>query len=183
MLNWQPEDPDMYEDVQTRYNYAHSNLNKSPEVRLKKMWRSSRDSARTLVQWDDTANAGFTSAEKSWFYANPDYPRINVAQQEGDPDSILHFYRKAIALRKALPVVRHGAYREHFRRSGRHYVYSREMPGEKLLVICSFADRETNLPVPAGFDLSKAECILCNIGGASGDVLRPYESRVYHWRE
>ena len=183
MLNWQPEAPDMYEDVQTRYNYAHSNLNKSPEVRLKKMWRSSRDSARTLVQWDDTANAGFTSADKPWFYANPNYPRINVAQQEGDPDSILHFYRKAIALRKTLPVVRHGAYREHFRRSGRHYVYSREMAGEKLLVICSFADRETNLPVPAGFDLSKAECILCNIGGASGDVLRPYESRVYHWKE
>ena len=181
MLNWQPEDPDMYEDVQTRYTYAHSNLNKPADVRLKKMWRSSRDSARTLVQWDDSPNAGFTTAEKPWFHCNPNYTRINVAQQENDPDSILHFYRKAIALRKSLPVVRHGKYREHFRRSGKHYVYSREMEGEKLLVICSFADRDTKLRIPAGFNLAAAELLLCNYADDS-DALRPWECRLYRWK-
>ena len=180
MLNWQPEDPDMYEDVQTRYNYAHSNLNKSPEERLRKMWRSSRDSARTPVQWDDTENAGFTTG-KPWFYVNPNYTRINVAEQEADPDSILHFYRKAIALRKELAVVRHGAYREHFPLSGKHYVYSREMPGETILVICSFADHPTKLKVPAGFDLAKGELVLGNCDNDS-DMLCPYESRVYRWK-
>ena len=182
MLNWQPASPDMYEDVQTRYNYAHSALNKPADVRLRRLWRSSRDSARTPVQWDDSPNAGFTTADKPWFHINPNYRQINVAYQEADPDSILRFYRKAIALRKSLPVVRHGTYREHFRLSGSHYVYSREMAGERLLVICSFSGRETKLPLPRSFDLQRAELLLCTHENPTGK-LRPWESRVYRWGE
>ena len=181
MLNWRPEDPQMYEDVQTRYNYEHSHLDKSPQERLQKMWRSSRDSARTLMQWDDSLNAGFTTG-KPWFYANPNYVQINVGQQEKDPGSLLHFYRRAIALRKSLPVVRLGTYREHFPMSGRLYIYSREMEGEKLLVICSFSGREEKLRIPSGFDMDGAELVLSNYEGG-GAVLRPYETRVYHWKD
>ena len=181
MLNWQPEDPEMYEDVQTRYNYAHSNLNKSPEERLRKMWRSSRDSARTPVQWDDTENAGFTTGTP-WFYVNPNYTQINVAQQEKDPESILNFYRKAIDLRKKLPVVRHGDYREHFHMDPNLYVYSREMDGQRLLVVCSFSNRPTKLKVPRGFDLQNAQLILQTHRTAC-DTLQPYESRVYLWQD
>ena len=181
MLNWKPSDPDMYEDVQTRYNYAHSNLNKSPEVRLQKMWRSSRDSARTPVQWDDTENAGFTTG-KPWFYVNENYTKINVAQQEADPDSILNFYRKAIKLRKDLPVVKEGIYKEHFPTSAKQYVYSRKMDGQKLLVVCSFCKKNTKLRIPKGFDIQKAELILQNYPD-DGSILRPYECRVYLWNE
>ncbi len=180
MTNWQPENADMYEDVQTRYNYAHSNLHRSEQVRLKKMWRSSRDSARTPVQWDATENGGFTTG-KPWFYVNQNYTTINVAQQEQDPDSILHFYRKAIALRKTLPVVRHGLYREHFALSGKHYVYSRRVAGQKLLVICSFAGKDTALRIPKGFDLSTAKLVLQNYETADPNTLKPYECRVYLW--
>ena len=181
MLNWKPTDPEMYEDVQTRYTYAHSNLNKSPEVRLQKMWRSSRDSARTPVQWDDTENAGFTTGTP-WFYVNENYKDINVAQQENDPDSILNFYRKAIGLRKSLKVVREGVYKEHFPTSGKQYIYSRTMAGQKLLVLCSFCGKDTKLRIPKGFDLSKAKLILQNYPDA-GSGLRPYECRVYLWEE
>lgn len=181
MLNWKPSDPDMYEDVQTRYNYAHSNLNKSPEVRLQKMWRASRDSARTPVQWDATENAGFTTG-KPWFYVNENYRDINVAQQEEDPDSILNFYRKAIHLRKELPVVRHGIYKEHFPSSGKQYVYSRSMAGQKILVVCSFCKKATKLRLPKGFELKSAKLILQNYPDG-GDTLRPYECRVYLWNE
>ena len=181
MLNWKPTDPEMYEDVQTRYTYAHSNLNKSPEVRLQKMWRSSRDSARTPVQWDDTENAGFTTGTP-WFYVNENYKDINVAQQENDPDSILNFYRKAIGLRKSLNVVREGVYKEHFPTSGKQYIYSRTMAGQKLLVLCSFCGKDTKLRIPKGFDLSKAKLILQNYPDA-GSGLRPYECRVYLWEE
>ena len=182
MLNWRPHDPDMYEDVQTRYTYAHSNLKKSPAVRLQKMWRSSRDSARTLVQWDDSPNAGFTTAEKPWFYVNENYTRINVAAQENDPDSILNFYREAIRLRKSLPVVRHGVYKEHFASDAKLYVYSRVMKGEKLLVICSFSTDPAAMKVPAGFDLKTAELLLTNYK-VQGKLLQPYECRVYHWKK
>ena len=181
MLNWKPADPEMYEDVQTRYNYAHSNLKKSPEERLRKMWRSSRDSARTPVQWDGSENAGFTTGTP-WFYVNENYPQINVAQQEEDPDSILQFYRQAIALRKSLSVVRDGVYKEHFPLSRKLYVYSRVMKGQKLLVICSFSDRAEKMKVPAGFDLAKAKLILQNVENTSSTLL-PYESRVYLWEE
>ena len=181
MLNWKPADPEMYEDVQTRYNYAHSNLKKSPEERLRKMWRSSRDSARTPVQWDGSENAGFTTGTP-WFYVNENYPQINVAQQEEDPDSILQFYRKAVALRKSLSVVRDGVYKEHFPLSRKLYVYSRVMKGQKLLVICSFSDRAEKMKVPAGFDLAKAKLILQNVENTSSTLL-PYESRVYLWEE
>ena len=180
MLNWQPSSPEMYEDVQTRYTYAHSNLKKTPEERLRKMWRSSRDSARTPVQWDASANAGFTTGTP-WFYVNENYPLINAAQQEKDPDSILNFYRKAIRLRKELPVVRHGAYREHFPFSGKVYCYSRRMEGQKLLVVCSFSDKKTAMRVPKGFDLSRGELILNNYRDAAGNALKPYECRVYLW--
>ena len=179
MLNWHPEDPEMYEDVQTRYNYAHSNLKKSPEERLHKMWRSSRDSSRTPVQWDDSENAGFTSG-KPWFYVNENYKTINVAAQEKDPDSLLNFYRKAISLRKELPVVRHGNYKEYFPLSSKLYVYSREMKGQKLLVVCSFSDKNVKLKVPKIFELSTGKLILSNYNDHT-DELKPYECRVYLW--
>ena len=179
MTNWRPEDPEMYEDVQTRYAYAHSNLNKSPEVRLQKMWRSSRDSARTPVQWDDSENAGFTTG-KPWFYVNQNYKEINVAQQETDPDSLLNFYRKAIALRKALPVVKDGTYQDHFFMSGKRYVYSRHNGKQKLLVMCSFSKKDIPVKFPAGFDREKAKLVLHSYPQA-GDQLKPYEARVYLW--
>ena len=180
MLNWKPSDPEMYEGVQTRYSYAHSNLNKPAQVRLEKMWRSSRDSSRTPVQWTDGENAGFSTGTP-WFYVNENHPSINVAQQEADPDSILNFYRKAIALRKSLPVVRHGSYTEHFKCSSKIYCYSRQMEGQKLLVVCSFTDKNTRLRLPRGFDLASAKMVLCNYGDAEGATLRPYETRVYLW--
>jgi oligo-1,6-glucosidase len=181
MLNWKPEDPRMYEDVQTRYQYAHTNLKKSPKARLKKLWRSSRDSARTPVQWDDSENAGFTTGEP-WFYVNENYKKINVAKQEGQRYSVLNFYRKAIRLRKTLPVVRYGRYKEHFKLSGKQYVYSRQMPGEKILVICSFTKRKLELRAPRGFDLRTGRLILTNYP-AQERYLQPYECRVYHWKE
>ena len=154
---------------------------KPPQQRLQRLWRSSRDSARTPMQWDDTENAGFTTGEP-WFYVNPNYPEINVAQQENDPDSLLNFYREAIRLRKSLPVVRHGVYKEHFASDSKLYVYSRVMKGEKLLVICSFSTDPAAMKVPAGFDLKTAELLLTNYK-VQGKLLQPYECRVYHWKK
>ena len=182
MLNWKPEDPAMYEDVQTRWQYENAATTKTPQQRLQRLWRSSRDSARTPVQWSDAANAGFTTGEP-WFYVNPNYRDINVAQQEADPTSILNFYRKAIALRKKLPVVRHGLYQEHFAADGKRYCYSMEMAGQKLLVICSFADAPIAMKVPKGFDLTGAKLILNNYDRPCKKALRPYETRVYLWED
>ncbi len=180
MLNWRPESADMYEDVQTRYTYEHSNLKKSPDERLRKMWRSSRDSSRTPVQWDDSPNAGFTTGTP-WFYVNENYTEINAASQENDPDSLLNFYRKAISLRKSLHAVRHGIYREHFHSSSKLYVYSLKSEKQKILVICSYSDKETKIKIPAGFNIKKAKLILQSHNEIDRKVMKPYESRVYLW--
>ena len=112
MTNWYPSDPEMYEDVQTRWQYFNVATNKSPEKRLQRLWYGSRDSARTPVQWSDEENAGFTTGTP-WFYVNENYPQINVAQQETDENSVLNFYRRAVQLRKQLSCVRNGSYKEY----------------------------------------------------------------------
>ncbi|MBR3806463.1 MAG: alpha-glucosidase [Clostridia bacterium] len=178
MLNWRPESPEMYEDVQTVYNYNHTNLKKSPEERLKRLWRCSRDSARTPVQWSAEKNAGFTTGTP-WLPVNENFKEINVENEEKDPDSLLNFYRKAIALRKSLPAVRYGEYREHFHRSKKLYVYTRETDSQKLLVICSFTEKPAKIKIPGGYNIEKGQLILANYKERDEKMLKPYETRVY----
>lgn len=177
MLNWRPEDEGMYKDVQSIYQARHAMSSLPKEKRLQKLWRSSRDSARTTVQWDNSPNGGFTEGE-SWFCANDNYKYINVKQQESDPDSILNFYRRAVKLRKSLPVVRHGDYKEHYPMDGGVYMYSRSMDGQRLLIVCSFCAFPRGFKTPKDFDLTAGRLILGNYGGESRK-LRPYEARVY----
>ena len=178
MINWHPENEDMYEDVQTRNHRTHLPKDK----RLRILWRASRDSARTPVQWTSGKNAGFSDADP-WFYVNDRGEGINVEDQEKDPDSVLNFYRKTIALRQSLPVVRNGRYDEYKRLSGSFYVYSRDDGQSKLLVLCSFADKDKKLKVPKAFDIAKGRLILNNyIVDDNRDntiLMRPYEVRVY----
>ena len=166
--------------MQTRWQYRNSATKKSPEKRLRRLWRASRDSARTPMQWTDGPNAGFSTG-KPWFYVNGNYKEVNVARSEADPDSLLNFYRRAIALRKALPVVREGAYREFDALSGKRYVYAREGARQRLLVVCSFSASAQRFRAPAGFDLSRARLVLQSRAEAPADTLAPYECRVYLW--
>lgn len=71
----------------------------SSEQALKAVNRFSRDNARTPFQWDSSAHGGFTKGTP-WLFVNPNYTRINAKAQMADPDSILHYYQKMIALRK-----------------------------------------------------------------------------------
>ena len=71
----------------------------SEEEALRIVNRYSRDNARTPVQWDSSKNAGFTTGTP-WLPVNPNYKKINVAEQEKDPESVLSYYKKLTALRK-----------------------------------------------------------------------------------
>ena len=179
MSNWYPSDPEMYEDVQTRWQYFHVGTKRSPEKRLQRLWHGSRDSARTPVQWSGEENAGFTTG-KPWFYVNENYMEVNVADQEHDENSVLNFYRKAIALRKELSCVKHGNYTEYNKHSSSLYTYSREDDTQKILVVCSYTEKELPFKAPKGFDLASARLILHNYPD-SGSTMRPHEARVYLW--
>ena len=182
MSNWYPTDPKMYEDVQTRWQYENVGVKKSPEKRLQRLWHGSRDSARTPVQWDDSENAGF-STHKPWFYVNENYKDVNVKNQENDENSVLNFYRKAIKLRKELSAVRYGDYKEYYKNNSKVYTYSREDEYQKILVICSFTEKETKFKIPKNFNLEEAELILNNYEITDGLSLKPYETRVYLWKK
>ena len=180
MVNWKPGSIDDYRDVQTIWNYHHSALKKSPEERLARLYRSSRDNARTPVQWSGAENAGFTTGTP-WMGVNPNYREINAAEQEGRETSVLNFYRKAIALRKRLSCVRDGAYREYRPLSGSHYIYARDDGKQRILVVCSFRGKPTAFRAPRGFDLAAAQPALCNYQDSTPGTLQPYECRVYLW--
>ena len=179
MLNWEPVSADMYEDVQTRWQYEHTKGDE--QKRLKKMWRCSRDSARTPMQWSGKKNAGF-SEETPWFHVNPNYSIINVEQQEKDPDSILNFYRKAIELRQSLPCVRFGDYKVRDKGSNDLYMYTRQDSRQRILVVCSFSADLVRFKPPKNYHLEDAELVLQNYPDAEGTTLKPWECRVYLWR-
>lgn len=177
MTNWYPEKTDMYEDVQTR----NQKRDWPEEKRLKLYHRASRDSARTPMQWTAGENAGFTTGTP-WFYVNDNYREVNVETELADPDSLLNFYKKAIALRKSLPVVRDGSYHDHCPGSGKLYVYTRQTRQQKLLVICSFTDKPVRFRPPRGCDLNRMQLLLANYDGrleGNGFLTHPYETRVY----
>ena len=181
MSNWYPNDPNMYEDVQTLWQYHNVKTKKSDEKRLQRLWHGSRDSARTPVQWSDSVNAGFSEC-KPWFYVNENYKEVNVENQENNDNSVLNFYRKAIKLRKELSAVRNGNYKEYGKSSSKVYTYIREDEHQKILVVCSFSEKPAKIKVPKGFDIKNSELILNNYENNS-NILKPYETRVYLYKK
>ena len=112
----------------------------------------SRDNARTPVQWDDGANAGFTTG-KPWLKVNPNYKQINVQEQVNDEDSVLAFYKKLTRLRKSeeyKETIVYGQLIPYLEEEKNLIAYFRK--GEKtLLVLANFQKdpRKVQLPAPA----------------------------------
>lgn len=184
MLNTRLDSIDEYEDVFVKNNYAvaknklHMKESKCFELAVK----STRDNARTPVQWDDSENAGFTTG-KPWFPVNKNYHEINAKKEAENPDSILNHYKKLIKFKKENPVAIYGDYKEHYKNSSKLYVYERNYKGSRLLVINSFTEDNVAFEAPKGFELDKGKAILCNYPNptvqGNGFKTRPYETRVY----
>ena len=160
-----------YLDVASIQAY-HTFFKRSPEAkRLHRIHVSSRDSARTPVQWTSEKYAGFSSV-KPWFYVNPNYRKINAAAEEKDPDSILNFYRRCLKIRKSSKTLLFGSYKEYARRSRHLFMYERAYKGEKILVICSFNRHAMKVRLPGSWRGRKARLLLDNYAGvSSGTVL------------
>ena len=91
---------DEVDDISTLDEYKVAlDAGLAPDAALKAVARCSRDNARTPMQWSDGKNAGFTTGTP-WLRVNPNYTAINVEKEAQDPDSVLNFYKKLIALRK-----------------------------------------------------------------------------------
>lgn len=169
---------DHYVDVSSITNFHKFHTREPYEKRMERIHHSSRDSARTPVQWDDSENAGFTTGEP-WFYVNQNYKKINVAKQEKDPNSILNFYRKCLAYRKNSEVALKGDFKEYFKHDGLLYVYERNYEGKKLLIMCSFAPHKLPVRMPRDYVGTHGKLVLCNYPEHDKRIFMPYEARVY----
>ncbi len=142
-----------------------------------------RDNARTPMQWNDSANAGFTTGTP-WIRVNPNYVDINVEKALQDKNSVFYYYQKLIKLRKDNPIIVYGDYEEILRDSESIFTYVRTLGSEKLLVILNFYEPETEFILPENIKYSSKELIISNYAvDENEDInnikLRPYEARVY----
>ncbi len=152
----------------------------TPEDMMRFINLRGRDTARTPMQWDDSENAGFTTGTP-WIKVNPNYKEINAADQMADPDSVFHYYKKLIALRKQEDVIVYGDYQLLAPESETLYAYTRTLEREdgtdELLVICSFAGQEETFEIPEKF--LDGEILIGNGRRESVErrfILAPYEA-------
>ena len=182
MLNIKLDSVQLYQDVMSKNNAAIASKFLPKKKVLELVQRSSRDNARTPMQWTDDRYAGFTTGVP-WFYVNGNYKQINVQAEDKNPDSLLNFYRRLLRFRKENPIVIYGDYRELMPEHEQLYVYERNYQGKKLLVVCSFTSEGVRFDAPEGINLSEGTRVLENYDYnfiiANGFTLRPYEMRAY----
>ncbi len=182
MTNYPFQSPQDFRDIESINAYRE--WCESGRLSHEEFWpcitHKSRDNARTPMQWDNTAQAGFTTGTP-WIAVNPNYKEINAKAETADPDSVFHYYKKLIALRKQYPVIVYGKYELLLEDHETLYTYTRTLEQEKLLIVCNFSDQETHFTVPEEF--AHASCLISNKDrdyDKAEMMLRPYEAFVLY---
>ncbi|MFL0555298.1 glycoside hydrolase family 13 protein [Paenibacillus barengoltzii] len=177
---------DDYRDVETLNYYEEQRRNGVPEADIMRAIRlKSRDNARTPMQWDAGPQAGFTTAESAWIRVNPNHGRINVEEAIRNPDSIYHYYKKLIRLRKEHAVIVYGAYELLLPDHPQIYAFTRKLEKSRLLVILNFSSEEPVFEWPVeAMEPEDIELLISNYAPQEHEdllnlPLRPYEARVY----
>lgn len=166
---------DLYDDVETRNAWkAAEAAGKDMDQFLKAVHWQSRDNARTPLQWDATKQAGFTQG-KPWIPVNKNYTQINVDAAENDPNSILYYYRKMIAYRKANPTLVYGHFEDLLPQHPYLFVYKRWDDKGTFFAVHNFRDENTNWEQKElGYRME-----IGNYATPSRQFLSPWESRIY----
>lgn len=145
---------------------------------MESIYAKGRDNARTPMQWDTSDNAGFTQGEP-WIKVNPNYKHIHAEESLSNPESIFHYYRKLIQLRKDHEVIVYGDYELIFQENPDVFAYTRTLNGSTILVVCNFQGYTTELPLQEQLTGSNQLLISNYTGELSESKLRPYEARMY----
>ncbi|MFD1485132.1 alpha-glucosidase [Lacticaseibacillus baoqingensis] len=150
----------------------------TPADMLARIHCRSRDNARTPMQWDDTANAGFTTGTP-WLAVNPNYRQINAAQALADQDSVYYFYQQLIRFRHQSPVVVYGDFAMIAAADEAVFAYARQYGQQRLVVISNFTAQTLQRPIGDWLGASSAELVISNYPQGPLEQLRPYETRTY----
>jgi len=179
MLNMTPIfQPNEWRDGVNNFIYKTLRSYHFPEkMSLTLVSNSNRDNSRTPIQWSASPGAGFTTGTP-WIKVNPNYRTINAALEQDDPDSILAFYKEAIALRKKDPCLNYGSLDE-IKTRGCIMAYYRSYEGAMDLVVINMSKHRVR--VPRALRYKVAPVLLTNYKGAAlayKKHLRPYECFV-----
>ncbi len=172
---------DDYRDIESLNHYAYEiGVRRTPPDQVLAALRvKSRDNARTPVQWDPSAHAGFTTGTP-WIPVNPNRTEINAAAATADPSSVWHHYRRLIELRHHEPVVAVGDFTMLLPDDERVYAFIRRLEDVALLVVANFSAAEADAAVPAAAEWAVSELVLGNYPDVvEGLRLRPWEARIY----
>ncbi len=139
-----------------------------------KIAHKSRDNARTPMPWDTSENAGFTTGTP-WLALNPNYNKINVADQLKREDSVFHYYQKLIQLRKEYEIIVYGKYELLLPDDEHIFAYVRTLGNQKLLVVCNFSKTEQKFDF-SGYE--NAKVLISNYDGNISEkaTLKPYSA-------
>ena len=172
MTNCQFNDMSEFKDLETHRIYTIAKKIGIPKkMRFKMMLKTSRDNARTPMQW--SSKCGFTTGTP-WLKTNPNCERINVLDQETTAHSILNYYRKLIQLRKKHHVLRYGTFQSIY--EGKSvYIFKRFDDEHEIIVLCNFSAKTKRIRLDI-----KGELLISNIDKKDNKrVLAPYEASMY----
>ena len=181
MTNVKFEDINEYNDIES-LNMYKDRLSKgyTHDEIMESIYAKGRDNARTPMQWDSTENAGFTTGTP-WIAVNKNYNEINAKQCLQDENSIFHHYRKLIDIRKNNDTIIYGDYSLLCPEDKNIFAYTRELNGDKILVVCNFYDKEVIFSFDG--DFNHADILLSNYKDSSTLIeklnLRPYEAIMF----
>ena len=178
MTNVSWNDIKNYDDISSHGQYEIAlSEGFTPDEAMKFIRYFSRDNARTPMQWNDKANAGFShEGIKTWLPVNENYKFINAELEERDSDSVLAFYRKLSELRKVYKSLIFGDYREIFSDSEEFFAFERYLNNEKLTTIVNFSLNPVKIPD----EIAKRNLILSSERIFETSELKSLEARIYH---
>lgn len=169
-----------YSDVESlNYYEILRREGKSEQEALHIIGERSRDNGRTPMQWTAGAYAGFSEVEP-WLSIPENHRYINAELEQQDEDSIWHFYRRLIALRKERKVIAEGKIEFMERENPDVLSYRRWNEQEELAVLCNFRGKHAGLlgTSPADYEREGWQKLIGNYDG-SEERLRPFEVLVY----
>jgi oligo-1,6-glucosidase len=172
-----------FRDIESLNHYAEAVdiLGEPADQVLAALRRTSRDNARTPMQWTAGPNAGFTSGTP-WIAVNPNATTINAEAELADPDSVFSHYRALIDLRHRSDVVARGDYRLVLAEHPQVFAYTRSLDGKSLLVLANLTGSTASYDPAELTGWADAEPVLANLGPASealSGTLRPWEAVVF----
>ena len=172
---------EQYQDLEIRNVFQERTAQGyTPEEVMASIWARGRDNARTPMQWNSHPHAGFTTGIP-WLPVNDNFRQINAEAELGDPDSVFHYYRRLIALRKTHTVFRDGRFTLLCPEDAQVFAYTRDTEDAHLLVVCNFSGRPAAFSPPEAY--RDGQVLIANHPQPETKNLRPYEAWMLYKEE